>query len=177
MTIEEMAYLKHKHLGHAAAELGLKWQTLYSRLRNQGVKVTGDKSRYGSDKDRLAARAEMEFKRIVPFAEDQNAQAFQSKFDFLVGKEKVDVKSAMLRQGSKRFDSLRWAFSVKKQEFCADFIACFGMLDDGYKLFLIPGEFVRKYQTISISQAGQSKWKQFEIDPSELADFFRSIAF
>lgn len=54
MSIESDAYEKHKNLKLAAEELGIKWQYLYVILRKEGVAVCGDKSRYGSDKDRLA---------------------------------------------------------------------------------------------------------------------------
>ena len=45
MTPEQIAYDKHKNLKLAASEIGLKWQTLYSRLKNQGVNIIGDKLR------------------------------------------------------------------------------------------------------------------------------------
>lgn len=173
----EYVYLKHKNLKHAAAELGIKWQTLYVQLRKAGIPVTGDKSRYGSDKDRLAAMAEMEFKKLVPFCISKNEEEFQAKIDFMVGSEKVDIKASKLNQGSKRFAALRWAFSVRKQEFCADFIVCFAMLETvGYRVFLIPGELVRHYQTISISRDGKSKWLQYEVQPNELSEFFAQLA-
>jgi len=171
------AYEKHKNLKLAADELGMKWQNLYVELRKAGVQVTGDKMRYGSDKDKLAARAEVEFLRLVPFAQDQNKCEFQSKFDFLVGNEKVDIKASNPRQGSKQFKATRWAFSVKKQEFCADFIVCFAMMDSGYRLFLVPGEMVRNYQTISISteKNTKSKWLQYEVQPHDLSEFFSQL--
>lgn len=171
------AYAKHMNLKLAADELGMKWQNLYVKLRKLGVSVTGDKARYGSDKDRLAAFAEMEFKRLVPFSVNQNEIIFQSKFDFMVGAEKVDIKAAKLAQGCKRFSAKRWAFSVKKQEFCADFIVCFAMTDEAYRIFLIPGELVRNYQTISIaeSEKSKSKWLQYEITQADLSEFFADI--
>ena len=169
------AYARHMNLKLAASELGMKWQNLYVNLRRLGVPVVGDKARYGSDKDRLAAKAELEFTKLVPFAEDQNNIKFQSKFDFLVGNEKVDIKASKLNQGSRNFSALRWSFSVKKQEFCADFIVCFAMLDIGYRIFLIPGELVRNYQTISISEKGNSKWLQYEISSNELSEFFKEL--
>lgn len=171
-----LTYSKHQNLKLAAIELGMKWQTLYVQLRKLNIPVTGDKARYGSDKDRLAAKAELEFKRLVPFAIDQNEKKFQSKFDFLVGSEKVDIKASSLKPGCARYPALRWAFSVKKQEFCADFIVCFGMSDDGYKIFLVPGECVRTYQTLSISQNGKSKWLQYEVSPDDLSTFFNDLA-
>lgn len=171
------AYEKHMNLNLAAQELGIKWQTLYVKLRKLGVAVVGDKARYGSNTDRLAARAELEFKKLVPFAKDQNAIKFQSKFDFLVGQEKVDIKASGLNCGCKRFAAKRWAFSVKKQEFCADFIVCFATKDDGYRIFLIPGELVRNYQTISIAEnpASKSKWLQYEVTATDLTEFFKEL--
>lgn len=176
MTIEALAYSKHMNLKIAAKEIGVKWQTLYYRLKKQGVNVVGDKLKYGSDKDRLAAKAEEEFIKIVPFAIDQNKAKFQSKFDYLVGNQKIDIKCSTLRQGCKRFEAKRWAFSVKKQEMNADFIVCFAFKDDGdYRIFMIPGEFVRNYQTISISEKGKSKWLDYEINKTDLHDFFKEI--
>lgn len=176
MSIEAAVYNKHLNLKIAANELGIKWQNLYIKLRKQGVPVVGDKLRYGSDKDRLAARAEIEFIKIVPFAEDQNKLKFQAKFDYLVGNEKIDIKASNLKRGCKRFEARRWAFSVKKQEFCADFIVCFAFSDDdSYKIFLIPGEFVRNYQTISISENGKSKWLDYEVSKEELFQIFSEI--
>ena len=55
---EAEAYSRHMNLKLAAHELGMKWQTLYYRLKRAGVPVVGDKLRHGSDRDRLAARAE-----------------------------------------------------------------------------------------------------------------------
>ena len=171
-------YVKHMNLKLAAQELGMKWQSLYVKLRKLGIPVVGDKLRYGSDKDRLAARAEIEFKRLVPFAESQNEIKFQSKFDFLVSGEKVDIKASRLAQGCKKFKAKRWAFSVKKQEFCADFIVCFAMQNDGFRIFLIPGVLVRNYQTISIAEnkKSKSKWLQYEISGIELTNFFEELA-
>jgi hypothetical protein len=176
MSIKE-AYEKHKNLKLAADELGIKWQSLYVQLRKQGIPITGDKARYGSDKDRLAAKAELEFQKLVPFAKDQNSIKFQSKFDFLVGNEKVDIKVSGLNQGCKKFAAKRWAFSVKKQEFCADFIVCFAMQEPDYRIFLMPGELVRNYQTISIAENkdSKSKWLQYEVTKADLTEFFFEI--
>jgi hypothetical protein len=174
-NIEKEAYQKHKNLKLAADELGVKWQTLYVHLRQAGVPVLGDKSRYGSDKDRFAAKAEDEFKRLIPGALSQNEIQFQAKIDFLVGNEKVDIKSSSLKYGCKGHpNSMRWSFSIKKQAFCADFLVCFAFLNEGYRLFLFPGETVRNYQTITIPQKG-GKWSGYEINPEELSEFFVTL--
>ena len=178
MDIESIksAYEKHRNLKIAADELGIKWQRLYVMLRSAGIPVTGDKARYGSSKDRMAARAELEFSRLVPSAISQNAIKFQAEVDFLVGSEKVDVKASTLHRGSKNFAALRWAFSVKKQEFCADFIVCFAITEGGYRILMIPGEVVRKYMTISVSEKGKSKWLQYEVTQEELTQFFTELS-
>lgn len=171
------AYERHKHLGLAAQEVGIPWQTVYVHLRNADVSVTGDKARYGSDSDRLATRGEEYFKSFVPFAEDQNKKQFQPKFDFLVNGHKVDVKSSSQRKSNKAAKTLRWAFYSKKQESTADFFVLIGFTkDDPTHVWLIPGEISRKYTTISISQsASGGKWWDYAINPNHLADFFKAI--
>ena len=78
MEEEIRVYEKHKNLKIAANELGVKWQSLYVRLKKAGIAVTGDKERYGSDKDRLANKAESIFQSLVPNAISQNDIKFQS---------------------------------------------------------------------------------------------------
>lgn len=161
------AYSRHRNLKLAGEELGIPWQTVYVHLRAAGVAVTGDKTRYGSDTDRLAAKAESLFSELVPEAEDQNTKQFQAKVDFLVGQYKVDVKASRLRHG-------RWAFSLKKQERIADFFVCFAFNDDDtYALLVIPGEVCRHMQTISLSQTTSTKWWDYRMEPSHLREFFR----
>lgn len=174
MEEEIRVYEKHKNLKIAANELGVKWQSLYVRLKKAGVPVVGDKARYGCDKDRLANKAESIFQSLVPNAISQNDIKFQSKVDFMVGDKKIDVKCSNLNQGLKSSPLKRWAFSVKKQEFIADFLVCFAFIGsvDSYKLLLIPGELIRKYQSISISENLNSKWLDYQIDPDEINDFF-----
>jgi hypothetical protein len=174
MEEEIRVYEKHKNLKIAANELGVKWQSLYVRLKKAGIAVTGDKERYGSDKDRLANKAESIFQSLVPNAISQNDIKFQSKVDFMVGDKKIDVKCSNLNKGMKNSPLKRWAFSVKKQEFIADFLVCFAFIGnvDSYKLLLIPGELIKKYQSISISENLNSKWLDYQIDPGEINDFF-----
>lgn len=159
------AYSRLKNLKLVGLELGIPWQTVYVHLRAAGVPVTGDKSRYGSDTDRLAANAERIFAALVPNASDQNDKKFQAKVDFIVGQYKVDVKASRLRNG-------RWAFSLKKQERIADFFVCFAFNDDGtYRVVVLPGELCRHMQTISLSSAGGTKWWDYEIPANEPRGF------
>lgn len=172
------AYNKHKNLKLAANELGIKWQTLYVQLKKLDVKITGDKLKYGSDKDRLAAQAELLFQKIVPFAENNNLSKFQSKIDFTVNGQKVDIKASKLNKGCINYESKRWAFSIKKQELIADFIVAFAF-DENVKLvkiYLIPSEMIRNYQTISIGENSRSKWNQFEISEQDLLEFFNEFS-
>lgn len=178
MSIESDAYEKHKHLKNAASEIGIPWQTLYVRLKEQGIKVTGDKSRYGSASDRLGCVGEREFKSIVEFSEDMNESEFQSKVDFMVRGFMVDVKSSRPRMLNKtKSDGYSWAFSFKKQAECADFFVCFCYDHDGSvkDLLLIPSEFSKGLQTISVPYDGRSKWKDFSVSKDGLRDFFLSV--
>jgi hypothetical protein len=177
MSLIADAYNKHKNLKISAAELGMPWQTLYVKLKKEGVAVTGDKLRYGSDRDRLAALAESEFKRLVPNAKDMNSVAFQAKYDFEVSGIKVDVKASMPRRLSKKYQAKSWAFSFKKQSLLCDFICCFCMNEERavQRVLLIPKEFFEGLQTISVSCEGQSKWLEYEMPAEELSSFFKSI--
>ena len=163
------SYSRLKNLKLVGLELGIPWQTVYVHLRAAGVPVVGDKSRYGSDTDRLAARAEAHFSELVPAAVNQNDTQFQAKVDFLVGDYAVDVKSARMRHS-------RWAFSLKKQELVADFFVCFAYNDDEtYRVVVIPGELCRFLQTISLAAKSRTKWWDYEIEPNELAHFFEQV--
>lgn len=177
MTIESASYDKHKNLKLAANDLGIKWQTLYSRLKKQGVSVVGDKLRYGSDRDKLSALAECEFKRLVPSAKSMNDIKWQHKYDFSVNNHKIDVKCAMPKQGYHKYKSKRWAFSFKKQSLVCDFICCFCMSEDKNldKILLVPSEFFKGLQTVSVSCNGNSKWLDYQIDSDDLSDFFESL--
>ena len=169
---EAEAYAKHRHLKNAAAELGISFQTLYSRLRKAGVSVTGDKARYGSTQDKVAVIGEEKFTALVPHAVDQNKHVFQPKVDFVVGDSSVDVKTArpMESRGAER-----WAFCLKKQMKTADYFVCFGLDedDDTECLLLIPREMLRPtLQTLSVPRSKNSKWCDFEVTVGELQRFF-----
>ena len=166
------AYEKHKHLHSAAKSVGIPWQTVYWHLRQAGVPVVGDKSRYGSSSDRLAARAEARFQEIAPCAIDMNRKKFQSKVDFTVGGLGVDIKCGRLLRD-------RWAFCIKKQEAVADFFVCFAMSNTDHAkdavflhTLLIPGEIARRYKTMSLSNNVRGKWWQYEISDHDLGVFF-----
>lgn len=169
------AYRQHQNLKIAAQHVGIPWQTVYVHLRKAGEPVTGNKLKYGSETDRLAARAERMFLKLVPFAEDQNTRQFQSKVDFLVGGLGVDVKASRLKVYSPK--SSRWMYSIKKQEAIADFFVCIGFDQSAtnvVSVLLVPGEIARMHTTISHSSRG-GKWADYLVQPDALAPFFRSL--
>lgn len=176
-SLKEMkqVYDKHLNLKLAAEELGMKWQTLYYHLNANNHPVIGNKALYGSGSDKLSAATEKHFQMLVPFAIDSNKKVFQSKFDFYVGSTKIDVKSSRLNSAGKG-DSMRWAFSIKKQQSEADYFVCFGWDNDEIKYcWLIPGEIAREMSTISIANRG-SKWDDFRISESDLVEFFEMLS-
>ena len=46
------SYSRLKNLKLVGLEVGIPWQTVYVYLKQAGIAVTGDKSRYGSVTDR-----------------------------------------------------------------------------------------------------------------------------
>jgi hypothetical protein len=178
-TIDEMkaAYAQHRHLKTAAASIGMNFQTLYWNLRKAGVSCTGDKETYGSAKDRFGCKAEALFAQLVPEAENQNEYVFQSKFDFLVGGIRVDVKAAKRQALGKGAGGDRWAFSIKKQINEVDFFVMFGFSQDAEieRVFLIPAELIASKTTISICKDGKSKWHDYAVSPQELGEIFMQM--
>lgn len=171
------AYQRNRNLKIAANEVGIPWQTLYVHLKKAGEPVTGDKLKYGSSKDRLAAKSEQLFVQYVPQAKDMNAKKFQSKIDFDVNGYGVDVKSSSLKLSGHKCSVKRWAFCIKKQEMLADFFVCIGFDEEGEKhvlTLLIPGEIARKYTSISLSSRG-GKWSDYQVDIADLKSFFDSL--
>lgn len=175
-------YRELKNLKLVGAELGMPWQTVYWRLKRASEPVTGDKARYGSDTDRLAARGERWFQRVIPEAVDQNATSYQAKVDFLVFGRGVDVKTSRPRISPAR-QHFQWCWSVKKQESVADFFVCIALTsraDDAgvFKALVIPGELARTYQTIRMSHDGKrllGKWADYACTSAELRTFFQEI--
>lgn len=174
-------YHSLKNLKMVGAELGLPWQTVYSRLKRAGVAITGDKERYGSETDRVAARGERWFKRVIPEAEDQNKLTYQPRFDFLVRGLKVDVKTSRPRVSPRGV--FQWIWSVKKQEAEADFFVCLAITsraDDAgvHRALLVPGELARRYQSIRASHDGKrmtGKWADYACTSADLRNFFEGI--
>lgn len=174
MTAEALAYQKHMNLRLAAQELGMSFQTLYFRLRKQGVAVVGDKSRYGAAKDKLGALGEQYFASFVPCAKNMNGLQFQAKHDFEVAGQKVDVKASKPNPAGHKSGARRWAFAFKRQTYTSDFHVCFCLHYDATiaKTLLIPTALVEGIQTVSVAVSGQSKWLEFEVTTDELTRFF-----
>lgn len=170
------AYRKHKHLKLAATEVGIPWQTVYVHLQRAGEPVVGDKLKYGSDSDKLASLGEQKFLELVPEAEDLNRRKFQAKVDFYVRGYSVDVKCSRAHRSSKGTPRKRWAFSIKKQEFVADFFVCFGMTAESELVtcLLVPGEIARKRTTINLPETG-GKWRDYEVQIEDLNEFFMAL--
>lgn len=169
------AYEEFKNLKVAADSIGMKWQTLYARLRSLGIPVTGDKQRYGSLTDKVGFKGEQYFKKIVPFATDENSEKFQAPIDFSINGIGIDVKSSIANKSSTKFKSMRWSFSIKRQQNKCDFFVFFAYFEDSEipeNIFLIPSEIVGGAQTISISCSGNSKWFDYLIDEKDLFEFF-----
>ena len=170
------AYSEVKHLKIAGEIVGIPWQTVYTHLKRAGGPVVGDKARYGSDSDKFAAKSERDFKSIVPAAKDQNRKKFQSKFDFVVGGHRVDLKAARPKNYYKNKDLMRWSFSLKKQQSLTDFFVCFAYSQQETlkHCLLIPAEMVVGYSSISLSPNGK-RWWEYETRPEDLSSFFQGL--
>lgn len=178
-SIDEMidSYERHKNLKKSAQELGMCFQTLYWNLKKAGVSCSGDKEIYGCSKDRFGAVGELEFQKIVPYAENQNKKQYQPKIDFLINGVKFEIKSAKRQSLGIGAGGDRWSFSIKKQVEDADFFVLFGFSKDGdvESIFLVPAELIASKTTISISCNGSSKWNSYSLSRDELSSAVKQI--
>ncbi len=163
-------YKELQNLKLVAQETGIPWQTVYWYLKKGGIEVTGNKNVYGTTIERFGYRGEEYFQEIVPNAINQNNIKFQSKIDFVVGNNSIDIKSA-------KFKHDRWAFTLIKQIKEADFFVLLAYCSEGKEVqhhFLIPNEMLRKsLKTISIPlKVQKSKWHDFIISKEDIKEFF-----
>lgn len=177
-TVEKMKelYAEHQRLHTVGEVLGIPWQTVCWWLKKEGVSVTGNKARYGGNSDKIAVIGENLFGKLGTDAINQNNLQFQSKYDYILGDLKIDIKTGFLRDQKGRGNSkiTRWAFCTKVQQ-KADYLICYclsGTLDE-YRveyILLIPAEFIGEIQTISVSPRN-SKWLNFTVSEDELKSF------
>lgn len=171
------SYARLKNLKLVGEEVGIRWQSVYVHLTKAGVKVTGDKARYGSVTDRLASAAERRFSASVPFAKDCNQEQYQAAIDFDVLGWNIDVKASRLR--SHKSDAPRWSFCVNKQKDAADFFVFYsyeaGNDENVRHVFLMPREIVVAQSLVSIPETLKSKWADYMIVESELCQFFEQL--
>ena len=87
-------YSKTPNIKIVANKTGIKWQTVYWYLKKAGINVKGDKSTYGSVKDKFAHNGEEYIQKILPSAINQNLFSYQPKIDFIIGNKTLEVKSS-----------------------------------------------------------------------------------
>lgn len=167
------SYARLKSLKLVGDELGIKWQSVYVHLKKAGVKVTGDKARYGNAKDRLASAAERRFSVSVPIANDLNQEKYQSSIDFEVQGWMVDVKASRLRANNG--EAPRWSFCINKQKDAADFFVFYSYESEGDSVrhvFLMPREIAVNSSLVSIPESLKSKWADYMVEEEGLYEFF-----
>lgn len=172
------SYSRLKNLKLVGLEVSIPWQTVYVYLKQAGISVTGDKSRYGSATDRVAVIGEQRFRQAVPFATDNNGLKFQASIDFNINNSTIDVKTSKLQhKNNSKKSSERWAYCINKQKDIADMFVFYALNDEmeTEHVFLMPNELVTNNSTISIPKSGKSKWFDYKVNEHELADFFRQI--
>ena len=188
------AYLRTGSVKAACAEVGMMPYNAYIILKTAGVMKIEDKRNYGTTIQRYAADAEAEFQKLVPFAMPANKviRANNPIYDFDVQGMKVDVKLCIDRPSKQRKSVIdkngnsklvkggsNYAFNTANHhdkdghpDFYAVFICDSGKISKGYRVLLIPDELVGDAKTVNFSKDEKADWWNFEIQPSELAQFF-----
>lgn len=178
-------YRQSKDLKAVARDLGLPVIRVYLWLKTSGVLLREDSIAMGSAASRLGARAEQEFKSLVPTAKDMNCDVRQNHpgYDFEVNGQRIDVKAVSFyrRKDTKR--KLHWNISAgtarNPREKGADVYVVFALLGKdlkhGYRLFAIPAELIGDRRYITITQGVPCDWDGFELKPDELSEFLHSL--
>lgn len=172
-TIDEVLD-SYKRLGSIPAvtqETGCPPYIVFKWLKFRKMLKPTDGMKYGSASSKKGFEAEVEFKKLVPFAmpANEHLQSNCPSFDFDINGCSVDVKLSGIRSGK------RYEFKTSgRKHFSCDFYVVFCLtgesISEGYRLLVIPAEIADTVGAISIAE--KSKYWDFEIQPTELAEFF-----
>jgi len=138
-------------------------------LYKAGVTLTGDKLRYGCERDKQARKAELFVLSQLNGAVDHNAAQFQPKTDVTYRGFRIEVKSSVLQH---RRGQLILSFMVEKQPHIVDLFVCVGYFNSNddvpLTVYVIPGHLAPRW-CIKITLTGRSKYERFRIRfPSKL---------
>jgi len=180
MSTREEIINAYRRLGNIAAvcmETGCQPYIAYKILKISKVLKAKEGTVYGTHSQKQGARAELEFKRLVPFAMPAN-ETMQNNcpvYDFDINGTTVDVKFCSFCSGAGRY-SFRTAQS---KHFRPDWYCAFmadtdvkELITGQYRVVLIPDDAVQQVKSVSFTERGSRYW-DFEIPPQELAAFFR----
>lgn len=173
----------------AAFEAKMLMIQAFKTLKIRGAMFVADRLKYGTEATRMGARAELEFKKLVPQARPQNAvNHIHPSYDFVVAGQKVDVKAAAIRDRKAKKEHLDghkcWSIKLVRHNqdaMKADFYVIFLMqnetsLSDGYEILVIPKELCSDVRQINIRPNIKDHWAwDFKIEPDELTDFFEGL--
>ncbi|MEG9482800.1 riboflavin synthase subunit alpha [Mannheimia sp. HC-2023] len=136
----------------------------------------------------IGGAGENEFARLVPFAVDMNQdyQANNPIFDFVVNEKTIDVKTGALRINASTRESGNYVFRLSNER--PDFYCFFviqneekGCIAGNYRILLIPAEVIPEGKTaVYISHAPEEDVKSslywdFEVEPAALATMLEHI--
>lgn len=169
------AYHRLGSIKSVCLDTGAPPYVVYKWLKIGGLLKPNDAVKYGTTGAKAGAKAELEFKKLVPFAMETNKHLETNcpSFDFDIGGTTIDVKFSSLHPSGK------WNFrSAQGKAMHPDFYVLFCATDGKkdmtgkYKVLVIPSEILGTVSQVCINKNG-GMYDDFEIEPSELADFFR----
>lgn len=166
------SYRKHQNIKLTCMETGCSPYTAFIILKKTGLLSIQEKISYGTPSSKNGAMAEDEFQRLVPRAVSANrvVQNNCPSFDFMVGETSIDVKYAALRRNG----NYGWSMCGKKllkPDFVVVFLAEKTLLQDGYRILLLPEAMFPDNNSMSLSKNNTSnRLLDFEIQPQDLQD-------
>jgi len=173
------SYQRTGNIKSVCIETGCPPYVAYKWLKISKLLDAQESTRYGTNGQKQGALAELEFKRLVPFAMPTNKMLENNcpAFDFDINGTTVDVKFCSLCNSNGRY-GFRTAQTkhLRPDWYCA-FLAnpdIKELIPGKYRILVIPDAMVQHIKSVSLHSNGGHYW-DFEIKPNELAKFFREF--
>jgi hypothetical protein len=159
----EAMYADTPSLVEIARRIGSTPGAVGYQLYKRGVKLVGDKLRFGCDRDRQARMAELYVLSKLNGAIDHNAEQFQPEVDITYRGARIDVKSSVLQRVGHH---VSLSFMVEKHPGQVDLFVCLGYVrhgdDEPIAVYVIPGNEAPRW-SIRIPLTGHARYERFKV--------------
>jgi len=163
------AYQRLGNIKSVCIETGCAPYVAYKWLKISKLLTTQESTRYGTNGQKQGARAELEFKRLVPFAMPTNKMLENNypAFDFDINGTTVDVKFCSLCNGSGRYGFRTAQNKYMRPDWYCAFLAnpeVKELIPGEYRILVIPDAMVQTIKSVSLYSSSGQYWTHRRIN-------------